>query len=86
VIEEVLCCVADCQEKGGFSPIVQMADEVHSVMVIPVIALVNGNAKSGNALASQFGSKNCITRVPGFVAMDCFKLIIQCTNANVFEC
>jgi hypothetical protein len=85
-MEEVLCSVADCQEKCGFPAIVRIADEVYSVMVIPVIALVNGNAKRGNALASHFGSKNCITRVPGFVAIDCFKLKIQCTNANVFEC
>jgi hypothetical protein len=33
-------------------------------MVIPVIAFVKGDAKSGNTLVSQFGGKNCTFSVP----------------------
>jgi hypothetical protein len=40
-----------------------MEDIMCKLTVIPVIAFVKDDAKSGNTLVSQFGGKNCICRV-----------------------
>jgi hypothetical protein len=41
-----------------------MGDIMSRLMVIPVIAFIKGDAKSGDTLVSQFRGKNCIFRVP----------------------
>jgi hypothetical protein len=64
VMQAVLHWVHAAQQKGGFPAYVQMGDIMHRLMVIPVIAFVKGDAKSGNTLISQFRGKNCTFRVP----------------------
>jgi hypothetical protein len=59
-------CVAGgtcCSTKGGVPAYVWMGDIVRRRMVIPVIAFIKGDAKSGDTLVSQLGGKNCTFRV-----------------------
>jgi hypothetical protein len=63
-MEAVLQGVHAAQQKGGFPAYVQMGGIVHRLMVIPVIAFIKGDAKSGDTLVLQFGGKNCTFEVP----------------------
>jgi hypothetical protein len=63
-MDAVLEGIVTAQKKGGFKAFIQMGDVVCLMMVIPVKTFVKGNAKSGDALISCFGGKNCIARVP----------------------
>ena len=64
VMDAVLQGIRTVQKKGGFKAFVRMGDVVRLMMVMPVIAFVKGDAKSGDTLVSRFGGKNCIARVP----------------------
>jgi hypothetical protein len=64
VMEAVLQGVHAAQQNGGFPAYVWMGDVVCRLMVIPVIAFVRGDTKSGDTLISQFRGKNCTNRVP----------------------
>jgi hypothetical protein len=49
---------------GCVISVMWMGDIVHRLMIIPVIAFIKGDAKSGGTLISQFRGKNCTFRVP----------------------
>jgi hypothetical protein len=63
-MEAVLQGVHAAQQKGGFPAYVWMGNIVRRLMVIPVIAFIKGDAKSGDTLVSRFGGKNCTFWVP----------------------
>ena len=64
VMKVVMDGILKVQQKGGFPAYVRMGDEVRRVWVKVVFAFMKGDAKSGDALVSRFGGKNCIARVP----------------------
>jgi hypothetical protein len=64
VMQTVLQGIKAAQEKGGFPAYVCNGDLVSRCLVIPVLAFVKGDAKSGDTLVSRFGGKNCKCRVP----------------------
>jgi hypothetical protein len=43
---------------------IMFRDYVQYLKVIPIVCFIKGDAKSGNALCSRFGGKNCKGRVP----------------------
>jgi hypothetical protein len=62
-MDAVLEGILAAQKKGGFKAFVRMGDVVQLMIVIPVLAFVKGNAKSGDTLVSCFGGKNYIARL-----------------------
>jgi hypothetical protein len=60
----VLQSIVECQNKGGFDGYIQMGDEVRYLCIIPVFAILKGDGKSGDAVVTQYGGKNCKMRVP----------------------
>jgi hypothetical protein len=63
-MDAVLEGIVTIQKKEGFKAFIQMGDVIRLMMVIPVLTFVKGDAKSGDTLASHFGGKNCLARVP----------------------
>lgn len=60
ILEELI----EIQQSGGIQMYVRMGDEIRFVKVIPVVSVMTGDAKSGDAACARFGGKNCIGRVP----------------------
>jgi len=66
ILSVLFCELKQCQKDGGFPCYVQMGDHIKYLHVIPVLAYIKDDAKSGNAWVGCYSGKNCLGRVCRF--------------------